>query len=532
MLSKFLVFFFILQTYSYSLFSQDTIQEMRAMWIATAKNIDYPSKKTLSVEQQKAEFIEILDLYKKVGINAVVFQVRPAADAFFPSPYEPWSEWLTGKQGRAPQPYYDPLKFMIEESHKRGMEFHAWFNPFRAVANIETADIADNHITKTKPEWFFTYGINTYFNPGIPEVRDYVAKNVAYVVRNYDIDGVHFDDYFYPYPERDANKRIMSIPDFETFNKYGKSFPYIDDWRRNNMNVFIKQVGDSVKKIKPYIKYGIAPSGVWRNKTSDPKGSDTRGFEHYDYLYADVILWLKNGWIDYVAPQIYWNIGYKYADYKTLVEWWSKNTYGKHLYIGQGIYMADTGASNPAWRNPAELPNQMRINRSTPNVKGTIFYKTSALKRNPLGFNDSLQFNFFASNASVPLMEWLPLRDTIIPADTLVVALVDDVAPAAPVNLQKVKMGAWYMLSWDDGKQTKNKFDDKAVKYNVYKFSGFDSRFIDSSEIFASTQKKYVMVKRNRMRLFKKEFSFVVTALDKAGNESKPSNTIYIKLKK
>ena len=505
---------------------------MRGAWIATAKNIDYPSNKHLTTEQQKAEYIEILNLYEKLGINTVIFQVRPAADAFYASDLEPWSEWLTGKQGKAPNPYYDPLEFMIKETHARGMEFHAWINPFRAVANIETADIATNHISNVKPQWFFTYDINTYFNPGIPEARNFVTNVIVDIIKRYDVDGVHFDDYFYPYPVRDANKKIMGIPDKKQYKKYGKAFDDIRDWRRNNMDVFIKQVADSIKNIKPYIKYGIAPSGVWRNKSTDPEGSDTRGFEHYDYLYADVLLWLKNGWIDYVTPQIYWNIGYKYADYKTLVEWWSNHTYGRHLYIGQGIYMAKEDATNSAWRNPTELPNQMRINLDHPEVKGTMFYKTSALKRNPLGYNDSLMVNFYAEKAITPQMAWLPVRDTVTIIDTTVVVIADVTPPTKPENLKLTKLGAWYMLTWEDGEQGNTPQDDEAVSYNVYKFRGFKSRYVSEDDVFITTEKNYAMIKRSRFRLFKKKFSFVVTASDKAGNESSPSKTMIIKLKK
>jgi uncharacterized lipoprotein YddW (UPF0748 family) len=507
-------------------------QEMRAVWIATAKNIDYPSNKYLTSEQQQKEFTDILDMYQKIGMNAIMFQIRPAADAFYPSPYEPWSEWLTGNQGKAPDPYYDPLKFMIDETHKRGMEFHAWINPFRAVANIETADIAENHITKTNPEWFFTYGINTYFNPGIPEVRNYVTEVIDYVVRNYDIDGVHFDDYFYPYPVKDENNSIIPVPDNATFGKYGNSYNNIEDWRRNNMNLFIKEVADSIKNIKPYLKFGIAPSGVWRNKSRDPEGSDTRGFEHYDYLYADVVSWLKNGWIDYVAPQIYWNIGYKYADYKTLVEWWNNHTYGRHLYIGQGVYMADTNSTNPAWRNPQELPNQMRINREYSNVKGSIFYKTDSFKKNVMGFNDSLRTEFYAYSATTPVMAWLPPRNIIKPdTNVVIIAEVDNVKPLAPTDIWVTKMGAWYRLSWVVAPKGKEKFEDEAVKFKVYKFSGFTSKYVTDDDLYLETDKNYIMIKKTGF-MFKKEYSFTVTGIDKAGNESKAGKTVYIKLKK
>ena len=509
-------------------------EEMRGAWITTVKNIDYPTYKKLTSEQQKKEFIDILEMYKRIGINAVFFQLRPAADTFFPSQFEPWSEWLTGKQGKAPDPYYDPLEFMITETHKRGMEFHAWFNPFRAIANIETADVCPEHITNKKPEWFFTYGINVYFNTGIPEVQDYVIKVITDVVTRYDIDGVHFDDYFYPYPERDDNKKLIPVPDSKTFEKYGRDFSSIADWRRNNLNSFIKNTSIEIKKIKPYIKFGIAPSGIWRNKGTDPKGSATRGFEHYDYLYADVLKWLKDKYIDYVAPQIYWNIGNSHADYKTLIDWWSQNTYGRHLYIGQGIYMADANAAEKAWRNPSELPNQMRINRKTKEVRGNILYKTSALKKNPLGFDDSLRNNFYAINVKTPKMSWLPERqiiiiDTVITDTTLILA--DRTPTPPPFGLSITKMKNYYILSWEKPKVSGISPNDEAVLYTVYKFKGTEADMLLKDNEFEQTDKTYTLIERKRFSLFKKEFTFVITALDKAKNRSKSSDAIHLRLK-
>ena len=318
----------ILLLSSLPLFAQQKEQrrEFRAAWIATAKMIDYPSKKGLTSEELKQEFIDIIEMHKANGINAIIFQVRPAADAFFKSNYEPWSEWLTGKQGQAPEPYFDPLEFMIAETHKRDMQFHAWLNPFRAVATIDRADITKNHITRTKPEWFFTYDINKYFDPGIPEVREYITEIVADIVKRYDVDGIHFDDYFYPYPKKDINNKFIDIPDNKTFNKYGTGYNNIQDWRRNNMDLFIELVSKRIKVEKSWVIFGIGPGGIWRNKGLDPKGSNTRGFATYDWLYADVLKWLENSWIDYVAPQIYWNIGHKAADFAELVNWWDQNS--------------------------------------------------------------------------------------------------------------------------------------------------------------------------------------------------------------
>ncbi|MGN6616748.1 MAG: glycoside hydrolase family 10 protein, partial [Ilyomonas sp.] len=290
--------------------------EFRAVWVATVENIDWPSRKGLSTEEQKAEFIRLLDMNKRNGMNAIIMQIRPVADAFYPSPFEPWSEYLTGKQGVAPNPYYDPLKFMIEETHKRGMEFHAWLNPYRAVFNIYKSSVAPNHITRTHPEWFLNYGDKKYFDPGQPEAMEFVAKVVKDIVSRYDLDGIHMDDYFYPYriPGKD-------FPDNKTYLKYGDGLTK-DDWRRSNCDSIIKLIHDVIIDTKPMVKFGISPFGVWRNKSKDPMGSDTRaGVTNYDDLYADILLWLKEGWIDYVAPQLYWEIGHPLCDYETLLNW-------------------------------------------------------------------------------------------------------------------------------------------------------------------------------------------------------------------
>ena len=377
-----------------------TKPEFRGVWVATVDNIDWPSKGNYFSDSQKTEFIKLLDMHQRNGMNAMIVQIRPATDAFYPSQYEPWSEFLTGKQGQPPIPYYDPLEFMITETHKRGMEFHAWMNPYRAVFNIATSSIAANHITKIYPDWFLTYGDKKYFDPGNKEVQQYVTNVVKDVVSRYAVDAIHFDDYFYPY--RIAGKQF---PDDVKFQQYGKGMNK-DDWRRSNVDSIILMLSNAIKKENPKCQFGISPFGVWRNQDKDPvNGSKTNGAQtNYDDLYADILLWLKNGWIDYVAPQLYWEFGHKVAPYEILLDWWSKHTYGRNCYIGLGIYRAN---SNTAWKDITQLPRQIEALRNTPNIQGMIFFSSKSFNNNPNGWSDSLRLDYFKEPAKTPEMNWI-----------------------------------------------------------------------------------------------------------------------------
>lgn len=374
--------------------------EFRGVWIATVDNIDWPSKGNYNSDLQKLEFIKLLDMHQRNGMNAMIVQIRPVTDAFYPSQYEPWSEFLTGKQGQPPSPYYDPLEFMITETHQRGMEFHAWMNPYRAVFNIHTSSIAPTHITKLKPNWFLTYGDKRYFDPGNKEAQEYLTNVVKDVVERYNVDAIHFDDYFYPYriPGKD-------FPDYATFQQYGNGMKK-DDWRRSNVDSIILKLNTAIKKIKPKCQFGISPFGVWRNQDRDPiNGSKTNGAQtNYDDLYADILLWLKNGWIDYVAPQLYWEFGHKIAPYEVLLEWWSKNTFGRNCYIGLAIYRAN---SNTAWKDSTQLLRQIEALRTTPNIKGMVFFSSKSFDKNPNGWSDSIRLNYFKVPAKTPEMKWL-----------------------------------------------------------------------------------------------------------------------------
>lgn len=391
---KFLFSFFFVTAFGFTVTAQSK-PEFRGVWVATVDNIDWPSRGNYNSDSQKAEFIRLLDFHKSNGMNAMIVQIRPVTDAFYPSPFEPWSEFLTGSQGKAPSPYYDPLAFMVEETHKRGMEFHAWMNPYRAVFNIGRSSIAANHITRTNPDWFLTYGDKRYFDPGNKEAQQYLVNVVKDVVSRYAIDAIHFDDYFYPYsiPGRE-------FPDYGTYKQYGNGLKK-EDWRRSNTDSIIRLLSVAIKKENPKCQFGISPFGVWRNMDKDSiNGSNTRaGQTNYDDLYADILLWLKKGWIDYVAPQIYWEFEHKAAPFQVILDWWSKNSYGKNCYIGLAMYKA---GSNNYWRDDTQLPRQIEAIRRAPNVQGMIFFSSRSFEKNPNGWNDSLRLNYFKEPATIP----------------------------------------------------------------------------------------------------------------------------------
>lgn len=409
--------------------------EFRGVWIATVENIDWPSKKGLSVDDQKAEFIHVLDMHQRNGMNAIFMQIRPAGDAFYPSQYEPWSEYLMGKQGLPPTPFYDPLAFMITETHKRGMEFHAWLNPYRAVFNVTKSSIAPSHITKIHPEWFLTYGTTKFFNPGLQEVRNLVSNIVKDLVTRYDLDGIHMDDYFYPY--RITGKEF---PDQKTYEQSGSKLNK-DDWRRSNCDSIIKQLYLTIRAANPHVKFGISPFGVWRNKSQDPIGSNTKaGQTNFDDLYADILLWLKLGWIDYVVPQLYWERGHKLCDYDTLLAWWNEHTYGKHLYIGHGIYRVNT---NAAWKDKNEIPKQIQALRQYSTTQGSVYFSSKNFETNANGWNDSLRQNYYALPAIIPPMPWI---DSIPPVKPLVNAVNKTTFNIAYKGTESIKGLAFFAL--------------------------------------------------------------------------------------
>jgi len=479
--------------------------EFRGVWLATVVNIDFPSSKNLSTEQQKDEFIKLLDMHKRNGMNAVIVQIRPAADAFYPSQYEPWSEYLTGKQGQPPSPYYDPLKFMVAETHKRGMEFHAWMNPYRAEFKIGKSSISPTHITRRHPEWFIDYGGVKYFDPGNKDAQNFVENVVRDVVKRYDIDAIHFDDYFYPY--RIAGKEFN---DQSSFVKYGNGMSR-DDWRRSNVDSIIVHLSKAIKEENKYCQFGISPFGVWRNIDKDSEGSNTKaGQTNYDDLYADILLWLRMKWIDYVVPQLYWEISHKVVGFEVLTDWWARHTYGRQLYIGQGIYRALESKSY-AWKNRNELPNQIKFLRKYPQIQGSAFFSSSTFFSNPNGWNDSLRNNYYKYPAIPPPMPW-----------------IDSAKPAQPIILFDSSKSTFATSSLDIYLDNKEK-NDLINRYVIYQFK--DVNDMDDND---PKNIKEIILSGNNFYHFgltdipasQNKIIIAATTLTKTNNESLLSNYI------
>jgi uncharacterized lipoprotein YddW (UPF0748 family) len=472
--------------------------EFRAVWIATVDNIDWPSRGNYNTASQKEEFIRQLDLHQQNGMNAVVVQVRPACDAFFPSSYEPWSEWLTGQQGRAPVPFYDPLEFMIRETHKRGMEFHAWCNPYRAVFRINKSSIAANHVSRVHPGWVLTYGDAKYLDPGNKQVQLYVVSVIRDMLKRYDIDAIHFDDYFYPY--RVANKEF---PDNASYAKYGTGMDR-ETWRRSNVDSVIVMLNRAIHAEKKTCKFGVSPFGVWRNQNQDSLGSNTlAGVTNYDDLYADILLWLKKGWIDYVVPQLYWEFEHKHAPFGILLNWWNENSFGRPCYIGLGYYRA---GSNMYWRDKNQLPRQLDSIRQKDHVDGQVYFSSTSFQKNPNGWNDTLREHYYNYPALIAPMPWL-----------------DSTRPAPPVlRITDTRDSLIFNLEKGNGPDTLRGFA-------IYKDQGelpLDSAgsiSVDSERVFLfipnNETPKFVLRVASLMQ--HKNERYFITAVSRTNNESK-----------
>lgn len=377
-------------------------REFRGAWVATVKNIDWPSKPGLSASEQKAEWIAILDQAARLKLNALLLQVRPACDALYASRIEPWSPYLTGQMGKPPEPYYDPLEFAVAEAHKRGLELHAWFNPYRALVKAPNLQVSPAHVSRKRPELVRDYGSYLWLDPGDPAVQDYSINVVLDVVRRYDVDGVHLDDYFYPYPETGPDGRKMDFPDEATWKKYGaRTGLSRDDWRRQNVNAFIQRLYQSIKAAKPWVKFGVSPFGIWR--PGHPP--QIKGFDPYAEIYADARKWLLEGWLDYFTPQLYWRIEPPEQSFPVLLKWWSEqNAKKRHIWPGMNTVNAST-RSNRKWPND-EILEQIRISRRTPGVTGHVHWNIHTLLQNT-ALVAELEKSLYATRALVPASPWL-----------------------------------------------------------------------------------------------------------------------------
>ncbi|MBR1463169.1 MAG: family 10 glycosylhydrolase [Prevotella sp.] len=468
-------------------------REFRGAWIQ-AVNGQWVGMSTQKMQQT---LTYQLDELKKDGVNAIIFQVRPECDALYNSQLEPWSRFLTGKQGQAPSPYWDPLQWMIDECHKRGMELHAWINPYRAKTKT-TNELANNHVAVQHPDWIFPYDGLYILNPGIPACRDYICKVVEDIVKRYDIDGLHIDDYFYPYPVAG-----VAIPDSKQFQQYNNGFKNINDWRRDNVNIYIKQMYETIHRVKPWVKFGVSPFGIYRNKKSDPNGSATNGLQNYDDLYADVLMWVNNGWVDYNVPQIYWEIGNKAADYKELIAWWNRNASKRLLFIGEDVERT-VKYKDPQNANQHQLPAKRALHRQMQNVSGTVLWYAKAAVDNVGNYGTLLRNNYWRTPALQPQMKY-----------------IDGKAPKKVKKPKVIATDDGNVLFWKapSGKGWKN----EARNYVVYRFAkGEPLNMDDASHIVAITPNTYYHLPQQASGSV-----YVVTALDRMSNESKGKKAKY-----
>lgn len=443
---------FALVCFLSSVSAQPEKRSLRGVWIATVANIDWPTKQGLTATEQQQEMITLLNKVKAYNMNTVVLQIRPTADALYKSKYEPYSHWLTGIQGQDPS--YDPLQFTIDECHKRGLNIHVWLNPYRINNDTTKYNIyAKDHIMNQHPEWVVDYGKAKYFNPGLDEVRTFTCNIVKDIVSNYDIDAIHMDDYFYPYKIKGEE-----FPDSLTFVQHPRGFTNKEDWRRNNVNLIIKEINETIKSVKPWVEFGISPFAIWRNKKEDPRGSDTNGMNNYDGLYADILLWQEKGWIDYVLPQLYFNIGYPIADYAILADWWTKYNYGANVYAGLAPYRVSKKAKQKEWRSSKELLRQIKRNTENPNLKGEIYFSAKSLFNNP----------------NVDLEKRLSKKEyktlSISPENNRITRI----EPQCPQNASMQIKEKTMHLKWDRGENSK--------RFVIYKFRKNKPANIDNPE--------------------------------------------------
>lgn len=466
-----------------------TKREFRGAWIQCVNG----QFEGLGRDRMQQTLSHQLDELQKDGVNAIFFQVRAECDALYPSKIEPWSRFLTGQQGRPPHPYWDPLQWMIEQCHNRGMELHAWINPYRAKTKT-TKLMAANHVAILHPNLVFSYDNQWILNPGMSLTREYIISVAEDIVRRYDVDGLHIDDYFYPYP---ANG--MPIPDENLYKELGGSYATIGDWRRANVNLFIRMLGEAVHRCKPWVKFGVSPFGIYRNVSSDPDGSDTNGLQNYDDLYADVLLWVREGWVDYCVPQLYWQIGHPVADYQKLIGWWDQHAYNRPLYIGEDV-VRTTKYPDPQNPKSHQLPAKHRLHKRMQHVEGTVLWYAKAVADNVGNYGMTLREHYWRFKALTPLMPFL-----------------DDKPPQRPTRVKCLWTEDGPVLFWTP--PAAKEWGDVTNRYVIYRFpAGRTVDLDDNTRIVCVTYKTMFPLPYKDGQT---EYTYVVTALDRVGNESK-----------
>ena len=465
-------------------------REFRGAWIQCVNG----QFKGLGTETMQQTLAYQLDELRKDGCNAVIFQVRPECDALYESQLEPWSYYLTGQQGLAPEPYWDPLAWMVEQCHKRGMELHAWINPYRAKTKVAHAN-AQNHVVACHPERCFAYDGLMVLNPALQENRQYICDVVSDIVKRYDVDGLHIDDYFYPYPVAG-----VSIPDAADFRANSNGIKDIGDWRRYHVNLFVKQLSETIHRLKPWVKFGVSPFGIYRNQKNDPNGSRTNGLQNYDDLYADVLMWVNNRWIDYCVPQLYWEIGNKAADYNELIHWWNKHCDRVPLFIGEDVERTVKYA-DPDDASRHQLSAKMALHTKLPNVKGTVLWYAKAAVDNVGHYGSSLRAVYWSRPVLQPLVPWMEKK-----------------APGKVRRVEVVDVDGKLVLFWTAPKS--RRWSDEAVRYAVYRFSqGERIDTEDATKMVAVTRDNYYKLPAATP---KSRYVYVVTALNRIDVESKP----------
>lgn len=473
------ILFFVLLILATTIQAQQK-REFRGAWIQCVNG----QFKGMGTERMQKTLTYQLDELKKDGCNVIIFQVRPECDALYESSIEPWSYYLTGEQGSRPYPYWDPLQWMIEQCHKRGMELHAWINPYRAKTKAAHVN-AVNHVVVQHPEWTFQYDGLTLLNPALKQCRDYICQVVKDIVDRYDVDGLHIDDYFYPYPVPG-----VAIPDKANFQANNYGLENQGDWRRLNVNLFIEQLYQTVHSAKPWVKVGISPFGIYRNQKNDPNGSRTNGLQNYDDLYADVLLWDREGWMDYCVPQLYWEIGNKAADYEELIHWWNANITKSDLYIGEDIER--TAKFN-------QMARKMDLHTQMPRIKGTVLWYAKAAVDNVGNYGTKLRTNYWRYPALQPTMK-----------------SIDSKAPKKPRKVQVIDVEGQKVLFWTAPKG--EGWKDAAVKYAIYRFNqGEKVDISNTSKLVAITGETHYELPAAEEG---SRCVYAITALDRVQNES------------